>query len=280
MRMVTNYENSIRESRLEEIKGWRKAVALGLAGLGMMGAPMKAQARSPEFMRGAEAGAKVSQVVTDPEQAAKAAARRAGFSADSDFASGWVYGYDNSHGIDPHTGKPIPASQVDADIYPTVTQDMLRQTPTIPFPPSWHQAGTFQIQVQVTLKNGVVTDAKGYSGASDLVNPAAAFIQQNWQYAPTATGTYLQNLTFTMTDVQAHAQPGAGSDLDQADHQLNVVWQSMKHSTQAKLRAEQRAWIKKRDAEQDPKAKRQMTIDRTEYLNAIERAWEHGRMSD
>jgi hypothetical protein len=184
MRMVTNYENSIRESRLEEIKGWRKAVALGLAGLGMMGAPMKAQARSPEFMRGAEAGAKVSQVVTDPEQAAKAAARRAGFSADSDFASGWVYGYDNSHGIDPHTGKPIPVSQVDADIYPTVTQDMLHQTPTIPFPPSWHQAGTFQIQVQVTLKNGVVTDAKGYSGASDLVNPAAAFIQQNCNTPP------------------------------------------------------------------------------------------------
>jgi hypothetical protein len=41
MEMVYDYELSIRETRLEEIKGWRKALALGAAGLAGL-APIKA----------------------------------------------------------------------------------------------------------------------------------------------------------------------------------------------------------------------------------------------
>ena len=46
MRMVIKYERSIREARLEEIKGWRKALALGAAGLAGL-SPMKAKAAEP-----------------------------------------------------------------------------------------------------------------------------------------------------------------------------------------------------------------------------------------
>jgi hypothetical protein len=46
MEMVYDYERSVREARLEEIKGWRKALALGAAGLAGL-SPMKAKA-SPQ----------------------------------------------------------------------------------------------------------------------------------------------------------------------------------------------------------------------------------------
>ena len=48
MRMVTDYERSIRESLLAEIRGWRKALALGAAWLAGL-AQMKTQAQKPSL---------------------------------------------------------------------------------------------------------------------------------------------------------------------------------------------------------------------------------------
>jgi hypothetical protein len=46
MRMVTNYESYVGECRLAEIRGWRKALATGAAGLAVL-SPMKAQVGEP-----------------------------------------------------------------------------------------------------------------------------------------------------------------------------------------------------------------------------------------
>jgi hypothetical protein len=60
MEMVYDYELSIREARLEEIKGWRKALALGVAGLAGL-APMKAAAHGSGFW-----GPEIQKVMTSP----------------------------------------------------------------------------------------------------------------------------------------------------------------------------------------------------------------------
>jgi len=103
---VVYYESYVRECRLAEIRGWRKALVLGAAGLAGL-SPMKAQAHSPAFMFGGSEGGRVEQVVTDPEAAAKAAAERSGLSPDDqgDFEGGWLYSYRLNHGMDPHTGQ-------------------------------------------------------------------------------------------------------------------------------------------------------------------------------
>jgi hypothetical protein len=105
---VVYYESYVRECRLAEIRGWRKALALGAAGLAGL-SPMKAQAHSPAFMFGGSEGATVEQVVADPEAAAKAAAQKSGLSPDDqgDFEGGWLYAYRLHHGLDPHTGEKL-----------------------------------------------------------------------------------------------------------------------------------------------------------------------------
>jgi hypothetical protein len=98
MRMVLEYEDSVREARLEKIKGWRKALALGAAGLAGL-APMKTHAHSAAFMFGAEKGAK-AEYTANPELEAARAADNAGLGADDkdDFESGWMRAYSDHFG--------------------------------------------------------------------------------------------------------------------------------------------------------------------------------------
>jgi hypothetical protein len=90
----------------------------------------------------------------------------------------------------------------------TQSDTILIHSPRPPFPKQALNArigGTVKIRIKV--ESGNIVDVKGVSGPPELADPSADWIKQNWDFAPTANGTFTLPLTFAV-------QGGSGNSPD------------------------------------------------------------------
>jgi len=271
MRMVINYERSIREDRLEEIKGWRKALALGAAGLAGL-SPMRAQAAEPV------PPAPHTQSIVSPEAVGQVPRKWAPLTSEQASAAlNFIVDADPEGG--PHVKRVDYDKATDSYVWtgPKTGKRVVKDR-------AWFNNRVVAAYEATAAMNFAIDQD---NARNNLKNPHVREIDYDektgnytWKGPTTGEamsmkGTDFQDkfLTFYLKSAETPA-PGtdaryqADEAITDAEVMLDQTWQNLSPETKEQLRPQQLERIKLKDSQKD-QDKLMMIKDRIAYLQNL-----------